>query len=60
MKVDSEKLLNSINNLETWLDNNGFSGYDTYDIRGQNWYINLFGFHTNSLDFMKSSEIIRK
>lgn len=44
MKVDSEKLSNSINNLETWLDNNGLAGYDPYDIRGQNWYINLFGF----------------
>lgn len=44
MKLDRKKILNSIINLEIWFDNNGFAGYDPYDIRGQNWYKNLFGY----------------
>ena len=29
--------------LEKWLSDNGFAGYDPYDIRGQDWFIGLFG-----------------
>ena len=26
-------------NLDTWIDNNGWAGYDPYDIRGQDWFL---------------------
>lgn len=29
--------------LEGWLLRNGWAGYDPYDIRGQDWFIQLFG-----------------
>ncbi len=29
--------------LTAWLDQNGWSGYDPYDIQGQDWYVGLLG-----------------
>lgn len=29
--------------LDEWVDANGWAGYDPYDIRGQGWYVKLFG-----------------
>ena len=29
--------------LERWIDANGWAGYDPFDLRGQDWYIRLFG-----------------
>lgn len=29
--------------LERWIDNNGWAGYDPFDIRGQDWYVRLLG-----------------
>lgn len=26
-------------NLDTWIDKNGWAGYDPYDIRGQDWFL---------------------
>lgn len=29
--------------LDRWITVNGWAGYDPYDIRGQDWYVRLFG-----------------
>lgn len=29
--------------LDRWISTNGWEGYDPYDIRGQDWYVRLFG-----------------
>jgi hypothetical protein len=29
--------------LDRWIDNNGWAGYDPFDIRGQDWYVRLLG-----------------
>ena len=29
--------------LDEWISANGWAGYDPYDIRGQDWYVRLFG-----------------
>jgi len=29
--------------LDAWIDRNGWAGYDPFDIRGEDWYIGLFG-----------------
>lgn len=29
--------------LERWIDDNGWAGYDPFDIRGQDWYVRIFG-----------------
>lgn len=29
--------------LDEWISENGLAGYDPYDIRGQEWYVRLFG-----------------
>ena len=29
--------------LHTWVQRNGWAGFDPYDIRGQGWYVRLFG-----------------
>lgn len=34
---------NVINDLDVWITGNGWAGYDPYDIRGQDWFIYLFG-----------------
>jgi hypothetical protein len=39
--------VNSVNQafsaLDQWITNNGWAGYDPYDIRGQDWYVRLLG-----------------
>ena len=32
--------------LDSWITNNGWSGYDPYDIKGQDWFVRLFGYQT--------------
>lgn len=29
--------------LDDWITANGWAGYDPYDVRGQDWYVRLFG-----------------
>jgi hypothetical protein len=29
--------------LDRWIDNNGWAGYDPFDIRGEDWYVRLLG-----------------
>lgn len=33
----------ALNGLELWISNNGYAGYDPYDIRGQERFVSLFG-----------------
>lgn len=37
---------NTLNELDSWITNNGWAGYDPYDVRGQDWFISLFGKQT--------------
>lgn len=43
MLISLEK---AINELDAWVTNHGWAGYDPYDIRGQDWFVNLFGKQT--------------
>ena len=43
MSISVSKVKTDLNNLETWVTKNGWAGYDPYDIKGQDWYINIFG-----------------
>ena len=36
-----EKILNSINKLDRWTEQNGWSGYDPYDIKSLTWVLKL-------------------
>ncbi len=36
----------SLASLEAWIAANGWAGYDPYDIRGQEWFVRLFGHQT--------------
>lgn len=33
----------SLEQLDEWITCNGWAGYDPYDIRGQTWYVSMFG-----------------
>jgi hypothetical protein len=33
----------AFSSLDRWIADNGWAGYDPYDIRGQDWYVKLFG-----------------
>lgn len=39
----SDHVVDAFDRLDGWIRGNGWAGYDPYDIRGQTWYINLFG-----------------
>jgi hypothetical protein len=37
------KVNDSLYSLEEWVSRNGWAGYDPYDIKGQEWFVKLFG-----------------
>lgn len=43
MNLPADTILLSLNNLENWLENNGYAGYDPYDIKGKPQIIKLTG-----------------
>jgi len=36
----------ALTRLDSWITNNGWAGYDPYDIRGQDWFARFFGYQT--------------
>lgn len=36
----------AVTRLDRWITNNGWAGYDPYDIRGQDWFVRFFGKQT--------------
>lgn len=47
-KIYISKVSKSFKKLEFWLNNNGYSGYDPYDLIGQDWVKILFGTKKNN------------
>ena len=43
MSISVSKVKKDLNNLDEWVTENGWAGYDPYDIKGQDWFINIFG-----------------
>ena len=41
--MNSKSVERAFVELDQWITENGWAGYDPYDIRGQDWYIRLFG-----------------
>jgi len=46
LRIESSSVENSLNSLLQWITKNGWAGYDPYDVRGQDWFIKLFGKQT--------------
>jgi hypothetical protein len=44
--IDPSAVIASIRSLDRWITRNGYAGYDPYDIRGQDAFINFFGKQT--------------
>lgn len=43
INIDKTIVQTEISLLDHWIQQNGWAGYDPYDIAGQDWYIRLFG-----------------
>ena len=41
--MNSKSVERAFVELDHWITKNGWAGYDPYDIRGQDWYVRLFG-----------------
>lgn len=44
MKLNVERVYTSLKELDNWIDKNGWSGYDPYDIKGISYVINIAKF----------------
>lgn len=44
--MNSQAIDEAFLQLDRWITENGWAGYDPYDIRGQDWFVKLFGSQT--------------
>lgn len=49
-----DEIERAFDTLDRWIATNGWAGYDPYDVRGQNWYVSLFGGQSHLLKKARS------